>query len=182
MLGKDTRTTPQAFHSVVWEGVFDSEFLAQYYPMYEAKLRRGHDKTIRITIGLAVIASALLIIGLSLPSDQALWATRMTAAGLGSTIASIASTIWAYRGETIKNISLAATASIRWRHLAARWRILWAESRIGDDRVVDRCYQLLDEGRLIQLETECGAFDSKLSDQADKQARDFLEGVFQITD
>ncbi len=171
-----SRVEPGAFERIIWEGVSTSEHLAQYYPLYEARLRRSHGRAVWFSVGLAALAASFLMSGLLLSSTYSSWETGMNTAGLVSTIASIISSILAHRGEDVKNISLATIAAGRWRHLAVQWRMLWAEARMRDGRDLLSTWQrLTEEERVVVLETECGPFDETLSERASKNAKDFLE-------
>ena len=171
----------ESFRRIVWKGVFNSEHLAQYYPRIESRLRVRHRWFVIAAVGLASLASTCLILGLAVPSTWGVVSTAMTAGGLGSTIASVLTTIWAYRGESLRNIYLASIAASRWRNLASQWLLLWAEmSKSGDSKGVrETLRRLMEEERVVILETDCGAYDEGISSKSDTAARDVLEGVFE---
>ena len=176
----------RSFKDLVWDATFEAHHLAQYYPLYEQKLQRAHTWATWRTIGLTAVAALLIIIGLVFftTTDNTNNSNKVETygtllGGLGSTLLSIASVIWGHSGETVKNITLATIAATRWRHLAAEWRLLWAHDNLGGDTSIDIWHRLQDEGRLAQLETECGPMDTKLSDKSAKEAQEVLSQIFQ---
>ena len=173
---------PETLEKIIWEEVSTSEHLAQYYPLYEAKLRNSHGRAVLYAVGLAVLTGAFLIAGFIVSSTYPSLQTGMNTAGLVSAIASIISSILAHRGEDVKNIALATIAASRWRYMAVQWRMLLAEARMQDGRdVLITWRQLTEEARVVFLETECGPFDATLSERASKNAKDFLK-YFKVTD
>lgn len=172
MTQEPSNILPKTFEKLVWDRLYTSERLAHYYPMYEAKLRKRHDWVVRASIGMAILAAAGLIVGLTF------FQTWTTSFSLALTIGSIVSTVWAYRGDAVRNIALATIAASRWRHLSAQWRLLWADAYLGEARSIEQCRRLLEEERVIGLETECGSVDEKLNEKSASRARLTLEHIF----
>ena len=169
-------TQPPHLEDIIRDEVYASEHLAQYYPLYEDKLRKNHKRAFWLSVGLAVIAGACLMTSLLLPSHYQGWATGTNVTGLVSTIASIISAILAYHGEDRKNIALAAIAASRWRYLAGQWRMLWVEARMENGRdLFAEWRHLTEEQRVVILETESGPADEELSQKAFDNAKAYLE-------
>ena len=181
MVAQNTTPQKKAFRDLVWDAIFEAEYLAQYYPLYERKLKRAHGRETIFTIVITAVSAALITTTVLMPKDSAFVYLLIAIGAAGSAFASFARALWTRRSDTSQNMALAAMASTRWRYLATKWRLLWSQEDLGDSQSRSMWDQLQQEARIVHLETDCGAFDDKLAEQSAKDAEAVIKQAFQST-